>query len=71
LVLANRLYDGMKSAWKNTNRKPLQQIQFRNAEMQLKPRNHPGFTGNDFKAELVSGGNHWHQCLAAMGLSWW
>ena len=70
LVLANRLYDGMKGAWENTKRQPLRQIQFRNAEMRLKPRNQPGFTEKDFKAKLVTGGNHWHQCLAAMGLSW-
>ena len=24
----------------------------------------------DFRAKLVKGGNPWHQCLAAMGLSW-
>ena len=70
LVLANRLYDGMKGAWENTKRQPLRQIQFRNAEMRLKPRNHPGFTEKDFTAKLVPEGNHWHQCLAAMGLSW-
>ena len=70
LVLANRLYDGMKGAWENTKRQPLRQIQFRNAEMRLKPRNHPGFTEKEFKAKLVPGANHWHQCLAAMGLSW-
>ena len=70
VILANRLYDGMKGAWENTKRQPLRQIQFRNVEMRLKPRNHPGFTEKDFKAKLVRGGNHWHQCLAAMGLSW-
>ena len=70
LVLANRLYDGMKGAWENTKRQPLRQIQFRNVEMRLKPRNHPGFTEKEFKAKLVPGANHWHQCLAAMGLSW-
>ena len=70
LVLANRLYDGMKGAWENTKRQPLRQIQFRNAEMRLKPRNHPGFTEKEFKAKLVPGANHWHQCLAAMGMSW-
>jgi hypothetical protein len=70
LLLADRLYEGMQSAWENTKRQPLQQINFRNAEMRLKPRNHSGFTEKDFKAKLVTGGNHWHQCLAAMGLSW-
>jgi hypothetical protein len=69
-VLANRLYAGMRAAWKNTKREPLRQIKFRNAPMKLKPRNHAGFSEKDFRAKLVKGGNPWHQCLAAMGLSW-
>ena len=69
-VLANRLHAGMAKAWENTKRQPLQEIHFRNAKMRLKPRNHPGFTEKDFKAKLIKGRNHWHQCLAAMGLSW-
>ncbi len=69
-ILANRLHAAMAQAWKNTKRQPLKQIQFRNAEMLLKPRNHPGFSEADFKKKLIKGGNHWQQCLAAMGLSW-
>jgi hypothetical protein len=69
-VLANRLHAAMALAWKNTKRQPMKQIEFRNALMRLKPRNHPGFTEADFKKKLIKGGDHWQQCLAAMGLSW-
>ena len=69
-VLADRLHAAMKAAWENTRRVSLQQIDFRNAELKLKPREHAGFLGKDFRAKLVKGGNPWHQCLAAMGLSW-
>jgi len=69
-VLADRLHAAMARAWANTKRQSLKQIHFRNAPVHLKPRNHPGFTEADFKRKLVKGGNHWHQCLAAMGLSW-
>jgi hypothetical protein len=69
-VLADRLHAAMARAWANTKRQSLKQIHFRNAPVYLKPRNHPGFTEADFKRKLVKGGNHWHQCLAAMGLSW-
>ena len=69
-VLANRLHAAMALAWKNTRRQALEQIEFRNAELFLKPRDHPGFTEADFERKLVKGVNHWHQCLAAMGLSW-
>ena len=69
-VLAGRLHAAMAEAWKNTKRKPLEQVKFRNAELRLKPRDHPGFTTEDFNKKLEPGVNHWHQCLAAMGLSW-
>ncbi|MEC8929291.1 MAG: hypothetical protein VX705_08775 [Verrucomicrobiota bacterium] len=69
-VLANRLHAAMAQAWKNTERQPLKQIHFRNSQLRLKPRNHPGFTAADFEKKLTKGANPWHQCLAAMGLSW-
>ena len=69
-VLANRLYAAMALAWKNTKRRQLKQVEFRNAKLLLKPRDHAGFTKADFDKKLVKGGNHWDQCLAAMGLSW-
>ena len=70
MVLANRLYDAMARAWKHTKKQSLKQLEFRNAELFLKPRDHPGFTEGDFEKKLGKGVNHWQQCLAAMGLSW-
>jgi hypothetical protein len=70
VVLANRLYDGMAAAWKNTKRQPLTQIEIRVAIAKLAPRNHKGFTEADYLAKLKPGVNPWQQCLAAMGLSW-
>jgi hypothetical protein len=69
-VLANRLYVGMRGAWENTKRVSLRKIDFRNAELKLKPRGHAGFSKKDFNAKLIKGDNPWQQCLAAMGLSW-
>ncbi len=69
-VLASRLHKAMKAAWENTRRRPLKEISFRNAKLSLKPRDHVGFTTRDFEAKLVKDANPWHQCLAAMGLSW-
>ena len=70
VVLANRLHAAMALAWKNTKRRPLKKFEFRNAELRLKPREHAGFTKEDFEKKLVKGVNHWQQCLAALGLSW-
>ena len=69
-VLATRLHKAMVEAWKNTRRMPVKQISFRNAKLSLKPRDHVGFRTKDFEAKLVKDANPWHQCLAAMGLSW-
>ncbi|MBG86500.1 MAG: hypothetical protein CMO80_06325 [Verrucomicrobiales bacterium] len=70
LTLANKLYDGMKTAWEATKRIPLEQVDFRNTEVFLEPRNHSNFTAEHLNKELQPGVNHWKQCLAAMGMSW-
>ena len=69
-VLASRLHQAMELAWKNTLLTPVKKIGFRNAKLNLKPRNHSGFTTKDFEAKLIQDANPWQQCLAAMGLSW-
>ncbi len=69
-VLASRLHQAMELAWKNTLLTPVKKIGFRNAKLNLKPRNHSGFTTKDFEAKLIKDANPWQQCLAAMGLSW-
>ncbi len=69
-VLANRLYDGMAAAWKNTKRQSLTKMGVRIAPVKFAPRNHKGFTEADYLAKLKPGVDPWQQCLAAMGLSW-
>jgi len=69
-VLASRLHKAMGEAWRTTRRIPVKEIGFRNAKLSLNPRNHSGFTTKDLEAKLVKDANPWHQCLAALGLSW-
>lgn len=69
-VLAERLRQTMAEAWENTRRTPLPSWTFRSASLTLGPRTSPGFTEADLHAKLVSGEKPFHQCLAAMGLSW-
>ena len=69
-VLADRLHAAMAAAWKNTKRTPIQKIDYRNAPVNLLPRDHAGFQTADYEAKIKPGVNHWQQCLAAMGLSW-
>ncbi len=69
-VLAGRLHDAMTRAWKETQRQPLQRVDFRSTTVRLEPRNHAGFTVEDLRGKLKPGIDPFQQCLAAMGLSW-
>lgn len=48
-VLAERLYGGMKAAWKATKRVPIEQVQFRNTQFNL-----DFHEGNNFTAEALT-----------------
>src|SRR5205823_3677657 len=69
-VLAERIYQGMRGAWKATKRHPLRQIEFRKADLRLEPRDGPGFTVEDLTKRLTSDPKPFGQCLAALGLNW-
>jgi hypothetical protein len=69
-VLAERLYEAMKEAWKVTKRHPLQAIDFRSATLDLEARGGPGFTEEDLTKRLQDDPKPFGQCLAALGLSW-
>jgi hypothetical protein len=69
-VLADRIYQGMKAAWKATKRHPLGDIDFRSVTLRLEPRNDAGFTLQDLEKRLTSEKRPFGQCLAALGLSW-
>ena len=68
-VLAGRLYDAMVTAWKKTQRYPLRKADFRNAPLQLPPRDTEGYTNAALTAQLDHPDSK-KRCLAAMGLSW-
>jgi len=69
-VLARRLHDAMVSASQSTSRVPVRSFDFRVARLGLEPRGSPGFTEADLEAQLKPETKPFHQCLAAMGLSW-
>jgi hypothetical protein len=70
LVLADRLYQAMRSAWEGTERRPLERCGFRAVPLRLEPRDTPGFTVADLERKLAPDASAKDQCLAAMGLSW-
>lgn len=69
-VLADRIYTAMASAWKTTQRHPLQTLDFRTVPLRLEPRDSPGFTVEDLNHRLAAQSKPFEQCLAALGLSW-
>lgn len=69
-VLAERLYQAMRAAWKATRRHPLGQVVHRSASLRLEPRNDSGFSVKELTQRLTSDHRPFGQCLAALGLSW-
>jgi hypothetical protein len=69
-VLADRIYQAIVLAWKETRRHQIEQFRFRSVPLRLEPRNSAGFTVEDLKHRLVPGSKPFDQCLAALGLSW-
>jgi hypothetical protein len=69
-VLADRLYQAMVAAWKDTRRHPLETMRFSSTPVRLEPRDGPGFTVADLQKKLTTETKPFQQCLAAMGLSW-
>ncbi|NLN92530.1 MAG: hypothetical protein GX130_04365 [Candidatus Hydrogenedens sp.] len=70
-VLAERMYEGMKAAWENTRRYPLEKVIFRNAPLYLEPKNSDGYSEEEALATLANeDAKIFHRNLAAMALSW-
>jgi hypothetical protein len=70
-VLADRIYQAMRTAWKETRRVPLEAVVFRSVDLILPPRNTGAFAVPELEKRLadpkVSTGQ---RVVAAMGLSW-
>lgn len=70
-VLADRLYEGMLAAWKNTKRQPLHRIDYRVANLNLPARNTGDFTVTAMQSTLANtNATRWKRISAALGLSW-
>lgn len=70
-VLADRLYQGMLAAWKNTQRQPLTKATFRVAELPLPARNDGDYTIEAMQKTLADPqATRWQRISAALGLSW-
>jgi hypothetical protein len=68
--LAKRIHEAMREAWKNTNKKPLEECAFRSTPLKLPVRSSAGFTQDDLEKRLKSDARPFGQCLAGLGLSW-
>jgi hypothetical protein len=69
-MLADRLYQAMIAAWKDTRRHPLEVLRFSSTPLRLEPRDGPGFTVEDLRKKLTGETKPFQQCLAALALSW-
>jgi len=70
-ILAERLHQGMLAAWTSTQRHPLNKIGFRCVPMNLKPRQGPGYTLEDFRRMLADPKETvLNRFDSALGLSW-
>jgi hypothetical protein len=69
-VLADRLYQAMVAAWKDTKRHLLETMRFSSTPVRFEPRDGTGFTVEDLRKKLTAETKPFQQCLAAMALSW-
>lgn len=68
--LAARLTTAMETAWRSTERSPIDTVAFRRAPLRLEPRNVDGFSSEELWKRLRTDPKPFGQCLAALGLSW-
>ena len=69
-VLATRLHEGMKEAWKTNKILPIEKLEFRNVPFELGSRTSTGFSEKELLQKLKEDPKPFGQCLAALGLSW-
>ena len=71
VVLADKMYQGMVSAWERQVKHPIQSLTFRCAKLRLEPRNSEGFSVADSERILKDTNKTiFQRILAAMALSW-
>jgi hypothetical protein len=70
LMLADRIYTAMKSAWKATQKTAVGEVNFRSVPLVLEARTSEGFSEEALTKRLKDDPKPFGQCLAALGLSW-
>jgi hypothetical protein len=69
--LAEKIYQGMVNAWKNTQRRPLEQVALRVASLNLVPKESGGYAEADSRKIVADASvRPFERNLAAMNLSW-
>src|SRR5438270_14068821 len=69
-VLADRIYQAMKEAWKRTKREPIKEAAFRPVPLRLEARSGKGFAEEELLKRLEEDPKPFGQCLAALGVRW-
>lgn len=70
-VLADRIYEAMREAWKRPERRPLRKMTFQAARMRLAPRRSTGFSREEMRKKLGDASlPYLPRAEAALGLSW-
>ena len=70
-ILADRLYQGMVRAWKDSRRMSLEHLEFRSSRILFKPRRAPGYSVEEMRATLAAKDKRFQdRYQAALGLSW-
>ena len=70
VVLAKRVHEAIREAWKNTATQAIATCEFRTVPLRLPVRSGKGFTEADLTKRLREDPKPFGQCLAALGLSW-
>jgi hypothetical protein len=70
VVLAKRVHEAIREAWKNTTTQGIATCEFRTVPLRLPVRSGKGFTEADLTKRLREDPKPFGQCLAALGLSW-
>ncbi|MBI1356239.1 MAG: hypothetical protein GC160_18000 [Acidobacteria bacterium] len=70
-ILADRLYQGMRTAWNETRRTPLEQARFRLTTLDFEPRQAEGYSMEEMRRRLTETERPFRDLYpAALGLSW-
>jgi len=68
--LVEQLYRAMNTAWQATTRHPIEEMSFRSASLELKPRDEGRYREEALQQQLSANSDAKTQAWAALGMSW-